>query len=56
MVGNFVAEHENEYTTADKERELVRSKIIRSLSRECKNACIVTEQAIEDDKPIPLMS
>ncbi len=50
MVGGFVAEHD--YSPAAKEEELVRSKLISSLSRECNDLCVVTEQALEDDTKV----
>lgn len=50
MVGKFVAQAD--YTPAERDEELVRSKLISSLSKQCKASCVVVERAIEGDTAV----
>lgn len=48
----MIAGDPSDSTPNGQERELVRSKLISSLSKECKQRCVVAEQAIDDDTKV----
>ncbi len=48
----MVAGDPGDTTTYGKDQELIRSKLISSLSKRCSHYCIVVEPAIEDDTKV----